>query len=255
MLSFPKAVVLSALAFGAMAAHAQSSFSVTFNESQPLPSALELGFGNDYGLLETNLYFNGDVDSGRTYFNTSFKGYYDLSFVAEVSFQLQGGLFFMGLGQADAYGGEYGEIGLEDGLGPVVGVRLHPSGVADGLLGTIDHTGGQEPAFDEFGHADLNASLNLVRFTWDGASHSGFFEIDAGSATYTSSLLFGGDNGFSAESTFLYFGSSGGGYVQSVDVTLTASAIPEPSTYAAFAGVLAGFVALYARRRQRLGAA
>jgi hypothetical protein len=203
-----------------------------------LPSSLAVGYGSDYVVSAGQLNLTGSSDSERTYVVTSTTGYYDDDFTADIVFTLTGNILFFGLGEASSFNGTT-DIGLSGSSGPVIGARLHSQAVGEGMLGLIDHKNNTgSSSTPRWGYADFSG-INMLRFHWDGLTHTGYFELDAlynGTflADFISPTLDGSDNEFTADNTFLYIGGAG----SSIDsfVVTAAAVVPEP---AAFTGITA----------------
>lgn len=196
-------------------------------EDGTLPSTLELAGA---GVTFTG---GGAVFSltQRSYLRTTAAGFYETSFVAEVTVITGGNIVFFGMGEGSpsAY---FAEPAL-----PSLNLRLHPDTLADGRLDAADNFEGAGVL--SFGYPGSGA--HRLRLIWDAESLTALFQVDedytggAFQADLVSPILTGSDNGFSASNARIFFGGSEGAVFDDFTVLL----IPEPA--AASLLIAAGF--------------
>ena len=234
---------------------ASAKVAISENFSTGLPSSLELVAGGgsgtqDYGVGTAT--FNGEGDQQRSMLRTIGSNYASVSFVAEVtvtvnsSGTLGSNIGFFGMGPGVPLSDSY----YEPATTPSIYFSVFPFEFAGEAVRYTDN--GAETT------SDPNTSGNgthRIRMTWDAGTELMEFAIDksySGSffADTTYSNINGADNGFTSGNAHIFFGGASG--VQFDDLSITVSAVPEPSSFAALAGLFAlGTVAF--RRRSRSG--
>lgn len=230
-------------------------------DSNSLGSSLQIASGTNYNFYEGKINLDGwytewveDEGDGHEEFRppvwivTNFSGYYDVSLTAEVVFRTgssDGAMFHFGFGTLGTFTtpGQPGNyfLGLRfqsTNVGGVIRVAdLDPTGSADGAIVGSGSTSGE----------------SLARIVWNGTTKTATFLVDIGNdGTFdvTSSAINGADNGYTASNLLIGFGGGLGSYV--TNFTVAPTAVPEPSTYALWAGLAACAGGLLRRRPRRV---
>ncbi len=229
---------LSAVAgfIGPIAANAQS-ISEDFNSGglpgtmeAPVPGVVFSGGGVQFFLGPT-----------RSYLRTIDAGFYNQSFVAEVTMTLGISIAWFGMGQGTPNPGFFDEPAT-----PAINLRLHGTGLAGGVVHAGDNVANFSGPFNSFGNP--GSGTHRLRLRWNAIAKTATFEIDqhyAGgtfTADFTSIAVNGADNGFTGTNTRIYFG--GGEGVSFDDFSVSACATPVASAGADFAVAEGDTVAL-----------
>ena len=235
---------------------ASAQVAISENFSTGLPSSLEVVAGGGSGTQDFtigNAIFNGEGDQQRSMLRTIGSNYASVSFVAEVTVTVNS--------TTEPYGANVGFFGMGTGVPlesaywepattPTIYLGASPTSFSTGAIFYNDNGTQTNPADSTAGDG-----THRIRMTWDAGTELMQFAIDqsySGSffADTTYSNINGADNGFTSGNAHIFFGGASG--VQFDNLSITVSAVPEPSSIAALAGLFAlGAVAL--RRRPRSG--
>ena len=233
-------------ALGAHSVQAAASLTETFSGPTLGPS-LELSTTGTFG-------YNGvasNTSNSRQYIRTVETDYQTADFTLSVTYTVPAsgggaGMAFIGFGSGTPDSGFYGE--------PLQSLyfRNAPDNFAGGLLQpSINSSSGHVAELTILGYpssgthrAQLTKVGDTITFSLDAHSTGGTFTAD-----YTSSFSQSTNLSFlNSTNSRLFVGSEGSG-VTFDSFVVTTSAIPEPGTYAAFAGLAALGLAAYRRRR------
>lgn len=255
--------LLSLAAAAALPLRAQT-ITETF-DGNSLPSSLQSSWGSDVSFPTGSISFNGgyweyyqpnEEEEGfliyhhPVYVVTNFSGYYDLSVTADVVFRTasttEGPMFHFGLGTP------FTSFSSDQPSAQFLGLRFQSTNT-EGLIRVADLGPEQNGDGAILGYGSTSTGESLARIVWNGTTKTATFLVDIGNdGTFdlTSSAINGSDNGYTGSNLLIGFGGGLGSYVTSFSVAPTA--VPEPSTYALWAGLAACACGLLRRRTRRV---
>lgn len=251
--------VLSLAVAAALPLRAQT-ITETF-DGNSLPSSLQVVAGSEYAFPTGSMSFSGaytivpeegdNIWVPIVWVATNFSGYYDLSITAEVVFRTgptpeEFARFQFGIGTLSSFS-------TDRWPGPeFIGIQFE-STEANGLVRFAHHGPTEFVGGAILGYGSTSTGESLARIVWNGTTKTATFLVDIGNdGTFdvTSSAINGADNGYTASNLRIGFGGGLGSYVTSFSVAPTA--VPEPSTYALWAGLAACACGLLRRRTRRV---
>ncbi len=146
--------------------------------------------------------FNGGSDANRTNLRTIEGSYFGRDFVAEVDVTTNNNISFFGFGTA---------VPATEPTDPSIHSRFHSPSIQTGRIDIYD-TGSGAQTFANI----PSTGPHRLRFVWDATAQTGQLFVDAnyvGGAfvtDFSSAMVNGADNGFTATNAHVFFGASDG---------------------------------------------